>query len=171
MPTSAVAPSVIRAAPMVPHAAARLSRGSGPFAMIAGTLRVALAVLGTARRTDLGTGLTDEAVHRRLEWLAQPTTGLEILQELEIGDQVLAASGGPQPRVLRGGWANATLAEASLWRVTSGYEYDTTIIWLAPPDPRRSSEHWPHRLGIELDAEFRDVTRAQVGLAGMDALH
>jgi hypothetical protein len=30
-------------------------------------------------------GLTDEAVQRRLEWLSQPTTGLEILQFLQLG--------------------------------------------------------------------------------------
>jgi hypothetical protein len=114
-------------------------------------------------------GLTEDAVHRRLEWLTIAMTGLEILQGLEVGDHVLAASGGPQPRVKRGGWLDATIAEGWLLRVTEPYHNDSDLIW--PASLNHPGERFPHRFGIELVDQFRAIAAAQVGAAGMDALH
>jgi hypothetical protein len=114
-------------------------------------------------------GLTEEAVTRQLSQLEPPRTGLEVLQELEVGDQILAASGGPQPRVKRGGWASARLEEASLWRVTRPYFYDTSMTWPAPPN--RPDETYPHRFGIEEVERLHDVAKDQIGLVGLDAMH
>jgi hypothetical protein len=114
-------------------------------------------------------GLTNDAVARKLDLPSTSLTGLEILEQLEIGDQVLAANGGPQPRVKRGGWASATLAEGSLWRVTTPYRLDTSEVWPAPYS--RPQERWPHRFGIEQVATFRDLRVDRLGLAGMDAMH
>jgi hypothetical protein len=114
-------------------------------------------------------GLTDDAVSRSLTQLQPPRTGLEVLKELEVGDLVLAASGGPQPRVKRGGWAAETLQEGSLWRVTQGYYYDTSRPWPAPPN--RPTESYPHRFGIEEVEVLHDVDRGSIELVGMDAMH
>jgi hypothetical protein len=114
-------------------------------------------------------GLTDDAVVRRLTQLSPPRSGLELLQELEIGDHVLAASGGPQPRVKRGGWADETLREGSLWRVTRRYFHDTSRPWPAPPN--RPDESYPHRFGIEEVETLTDITKDMVELVGMDAMH
>jgi hypothetical protein len=114
-------------------------------------------------------GLTGDAVERHLGQLPIPGTGLEILQQLRVGDQILAAGGGPQPRVARGGWMDATLEECSLWRVTAPYYHDTSLIW---PVPRRQpGERYPYRFGIEEVERLRNVGRARLGLAGLDALH
>ncbi len=114
-------------------------------------------------------GLTSDAVERQLGQLPTPGTGLEVLQRLEVGDHVLAASGGPQPRVKRGGWATAKMQEGSLWRVTSGYHYDTSPVW--PTSPHSPAETYPHRFGIEEVEQLRDVGADRIGLAGLDALH
>jgi hypothetical protein len=114
-------------------------------------------------------GLTEEAVTRQLTQLEPPRTGLAVLRELEVGDQILAANGGPQPRVKRGGWAPATLEEASLWRVTRPYFYDASMTWPAPPN--RPDERYPHRLGIEEIERLHGVDKAQIGLVGLDAMH
>ena len=119
---------------------------------------------------DLGQwGLTQDSVDRRLERLPTPGSGLEILQQMQVGDHVLAASGGPQPRVKRGGWADATIDEGSLWRVTQPYHYETRRVWPAPPN--RPDETYPHRFGIEEVEQLRDISKAQIELVGMDALH
>jgi hypothetical protein len=114
-------------------------------------------------------GLTEEAVTRQLTQLEPPRTGLEVLQQLEIGDQILAANGGPQPRVKRGGWAGARLEEASLWRVTRPYFNDPSTTWPAPAN--RPEERYPHRFGIEQIERLRDVDKTQIGLVGLDAMH
>jgi len=114
-------------------------------------------------------GLTDDAVARQLSQLEPPRTGLEILNDLQVGDQVLAASGGPQPRVKRGAWADATLLEGSLWRITSPYLYETTTVWPAPPS--KPEETYPHRFGIEEVETLADITKDAIELVGMDAMH
>lgn len=114
-------------------------------------------------------GLTDDAVARHLGQLTLPRTGLELLQGLEVDDLVLAASGGPQPRVKRGEWAGAVLQEGSLWRVTERYYYDTSKLWPVPPN--RPNESYPHRFGIEEVEQLTAVTRNQIELVGMDAMH
>ncbi|MGD1055785.1 MAG: hypothetical protein ABR992_00070 [Solirubrobacteraceae bacterium] len=114
-------------------------------------------------------GLTEEAVTRQLSQLEPSRTGLEVLRELEVGDQVLAASGGPQPRVKRGGWAGETLQEGFLWRVTSPYFYDTSRLWPAPPN--RPDESYPHRFGIEGVEQLTGITAERIAIAGMDAMH
>jgi hypothetical protein len=114
-------------------------------------------------------GLTDDAVSRSLTQLEPPRTGLELLKELQVGDLVLAASRGPQPRVKRGGWADATLQEGSLWRVTQGYYYDTSKPWPAPPN--KPNESYPHRFGIEEVEVLHGIGRSSIELVGMDAMH
>lgn len=114
-------------------------------------------------------GLTEDAVERYLGQLPTPQTGLEVLEQMQVGDHVLAASGGPQPRVKRGEWAGATIEEASLWRVTTPYYYDTSPIWTATAN--RPGETYPHRFGIEEVEQLRDIDRALIGLTGLDALH
>lgn len=114
-------------------------------------------------------GVTDDAVHRRVEALGGPTTGLEILRTAEVGDHVFAGFGGPQPRVARGGWEQAILTGGFLWRVTSPYFRDDTVIW--PMPERKPGERWPHRFGIELVERLENVGQDKLGVAGMDALH
>jgi hypothetical protein len=114
-------------------------------------------------------GLTDDAVARHLGQLHPPRLGIELLKELEVGDLVLAASGGPQPRVKRGGWAKATLQEGSLWRVTRPYFHDTSKPWPAPPN--KPNESYPHRFGIEEVETLTNITRATIADVGMDAMH
>jgi hypothetical protein len=114
-------------------------------------------------------GLTDDAVTRQLSQLEPPRTGLEVLGDLRVGDQVLAASGGPQPRVKRGGWADATLFEGSLWRVTSPYFYDTSKVWPVPSN--KPAETYPHRFGIEEVEQLTSITQATIAEVGMDAMH
>jgi hypothetical protein len=114
-------------------------------------------------------GLTDDAVARQLGQLEPPRTGLEVLGDLRVGDQVLAASGGPQPRVKRGGWADATLLEGSLWRVTRPYFYETSKVWPVPPN--KPGETYPHRFGIEEVETLTSVTQATIAEVGMDAMH
>jgi hypothetical protein len=132
--------------------------------------------LSRAARENLPTGLdagkwglTEDAVERHLELLSQPSSGLEVLRRLEIGDEVLAASGGPQPRVKRGGWDGAVITEGFLLRITAPYHHETTAVWPAPA--RRPGELYPHRFGIELLEELEDFGADRVGLRGMDALH
>lgn len=114
-------------------------------------------------------GLTQDAVSRLLSHLDPPRTGLDLLKELRAGDHIVAASGGPNSRVRRGGWADARLAEGFLWRVTAPYYYDTSEPWPAPPN--KPDETYPHRFGIELAEAFGPIDKARVELAGMDALH
>jgi hypothetical protein len=114
-------------------------------------------------------GLTDDAVTRHLGQLTPPRTGLELLHELDVGDHVLAASGGPQPRVKRGGWAAATLQHGSLWRVTEPYFYDTSRPWPAPPD--KPDESYPHRFGIEEVEQLQSIGADRLEQVGMDAMH
>jgi hypothetical protein len=114
-------------------------------------------------------GLTDDAVSRSLTQLDPPRTGLELLEELQVGDLVLAASGGPQPRVKRGGWATATLQEGSLWRVTQSYHHDTGKLW--PASPSKPNESYPHRFGIEEVERLHAISRSTIELVGMDAMH
>ena len=114
-------------------------------------------------------GLTDEAVSRSLTQLEPPRTGLELLKELQVGDLVLAASGGPQPRVKRGGWADATLQEGSLLRVTRPYHYDTSKLWPVPSN--KPKENYPHRFGIEQVEMLHEIGRRTIELVGMDASH
>src|SRR4051812_42645545 len=109
-------------------------------------------------------GVTDDAVHRRLEPFGGPTTGLEILQAAEVGDHVFAGFGGPQPRVSRGGWNDAHLAGGFLWRVTVPYYFDDAPVW--PTSDRRPNERWPHRFGIELVEQFERVGSDELGSAG-----
>jgi hypothetical protein len=114
-------------------------------------------------------GLTDDAVARHLGQLHPPRLGLELLNELQVGDLVLAASGGPQPRVKRGRWAEATLDGGSLWRVTRPYFHDTSKLWPAPPN--KPNESYPHRFGIEEVETLRNITSASIAEVGMDAMH
>jgi hypothetical protein len=114
-------------------------------------------------------GLTDDAVRRRLEWLSTPMTGLDVLQALEVGDLILAAAGGPQPRVPRGGWIDKTVSEVHVWRVTAPYYQDNSAVWPAPPT--HPAERYPHRFGIEEVELTTEVTRVRVGPEGMDAFH
>jgi hypothetical protein len=114
-------------------------------------------------------GLTDDAVARHLGQLHPPRSGLDLLKELQVGDLVLAASGGPQPRVKRGGWVGATLREGLLWRVTRPYFHDTSKPWPAPPN--KPNESYPHRFGIEEVETVTNVTRATIADVGMDAMH
>lgn len=114
-------------------------------------------------------GLTDDAVARHLGQLNPPRSGLELLNELQVGDLVLAASGGPQPRVKRGGWVGATLQQGSFWRVTRPYFYDTSKPWPAPPT--KPNESYPHRFGIEEVEALTNVTTATIAEVGMDAMH
>lgn len=115
-------------------------------------------------------GLTTEAVQRRLEVVHDMQhDGVEILRSMQPGDHVLAAYGGPQPRVPRGGWRDQRLQGGILWRVSSPYVYDETEVWPAPD--RKPDERWPHRFGIERVDVLTEVTKRDVGLLGMDALH
>lgn len=114
-------------------------------------------------------GLTEDAVMRQLGQLEPLRTGLDVLTELEVGDHVLAASGGPQPRVKRGEWADARLSEGFLWRVTQPYYYDTSKPWPAPPN--RPNESYPHRFGIEQVEDLGNVGLERLALVGMDAMH
>ncbi len=114
-------------------------------------------------------GLTEEAVLRRLGQLSPPRTGLELLEELEVGDHVLAASGGPQPRVKRWEWTGAVLRQGSLWRVTRRYFYDTSKPWPAPAN--KPDESYPHRFGIEEVEPLVDITKDTIEVVGMDAMH
>ena len=100
--------------------------------------RPARALLPDALRAGYW-GLSDETAHKSLERLGQPVTSLEVLHELQVDDQVLVGAGGPQARVPRGEWADITLAEGFIWRVTSPYFYSSE-----PPLADR-----PHRFGIE----------------------
>ncbi len=114
-------------------------------------------------------GLTDDAVARHLGQLSPPRSGLELLDELQVGDLVLAASGGPQPRVKRGGWVDATLQHGSFWRVTRPYFYDTSKPWPAPS--AKPNESYPHRFGIEEVEALTNITTATIAEVGMDAMH
>jgi hypothetical protein len=91
-----------------------------------------------------------------------------VLDELRVGDLVLAASAGPSPRVPRGAWADVAVREGMLWRVTTPYRYDDTPVW---PTPSKSpDERYPHRFGIEEVARITVIDRGTVGIEGMDAL-
>ncbi len=122
--------------------------------------RPARALLPDALRAGYW-GLSDETAHKSLERLGQPVTSLEVLHELQVDDQVLVGSGGPQARVPRGEWANVTLAEGFIWRVTSPYFHASE-----PP-----LESQPHRFGIEQLEQLKDITQDDAGTHGLDALH
>lgn len=116
-------------------------------------------------------GLTDDAVRRRLEVeaLGETPTGLELIQDLQIGDIILAGSGGPQPRVPRGGWDGESLREVLTWRVTRPYFHETSQVW--PTLKRRPEEVFPHRFGIEQVAQDAEVTAAEINRLTMRQFH
>jgi hypothetical protein len=106
-------------------------------------------------------GLNDEAAQRSIERIGDTLIGLQVLQSLQVDDQILVASGGPQARVPRGEWADVTLAEGFIWRVTKPY-YESA----EPP-----LEDLPHRFGIEEVEQLQNLTHDDAGLNGLDALH
>lgn len=116
-------------------------------------------------------GLTDDAVRRRLEVEAfgETLTGLELIQNLRVGDIIFAGSGGPQPRVPRGGWDNQSLREVLTWRVTRPYFYETDQVW--PTLKRRPEETFPHRFGIAQVAQDAGVTAAEINRFTMRQFH
>lgn len=116
-------------------------------------------------------GLTDEAVARSLniDALGGRVPGADLLGEIAVGDRIVAASGGPQPRVERGGWSTATMREGRMWTVTKPYFVSQDLVWRPPA--RKPEERWPHRFGIEEDTVLTDVGASALGPDALDALH
>lgn len=112
-------------------------------------------------------GVPGDAVSRHLKW-QDGATGLEIMQDMQVGDHILAGYGGPNPRPRGGTWDDAALRGGFLWRVTWPYRYDDSVLWPAPTDKPR--ERWPHRFGIELLERLSPLTKDDLGVEGMEAM-
>jgi hypothetical protein len=113
-------------------------------------------------------GLPERAVETTLSHLAPPRTGREVLEQIAVGDLILAASRGPSPRVPGGTWTDVTLDQGVLWRVTRPYHFNKTKIW--PGSSRWPTERYPHRFGIEVLEDVAAIDRTSIGSPGMEAL-
>jgi hypothetical protein len=113
-------------------------------------------------------GLPDGVVANQLKQLTPVRSAGDVLQALQVGDYVLAASNGPSPRVPKGGWAKAVIDDGELWRVTRPHFRSRRRVWPVPA--KWPSERYADRFGIETVRQYGGLDGTNIGVDGMDAL-